>query len=1238
MHVLSEIENIIEETLPVNVEVAFKFVLAAAIGWLVLHVYDFVARFILFKKVGIARWKALIPFYGAALNYKAIGMSGLWAFSQLPIIIVTIFELKLPVWLTGVVILLEYGVDFVYAVHFAKSFQRKWGTGVLAFVIPRTMKIVAACSSKFKYDEKQNRLKYAYVGGKYVPASEAKKERMLLAEQERQKTIEELRREPEPPEKKGFLKKITDGIVKHHKVVLAVVTLLAAGSLVLMTRVNVNKDLTRYMPESSETSQGLNIMYSEYDEVLAMPLTVMVKDLDANEREVERDYLKNLDGVKSLDYEDSEDYHKENQTRYELTIKGKADSDNAKKVLDAIKAHYAELGKEIKLRGEVSMMNTPSLEIWVVAIAVLAALVILIVMSESYVEPVLYLISIGLAIAINMGTNAFLPSVSQVTNSITAVLQLALSMDYSIMLATEFHREKMRGKDKITAMKAALARSFTAISASSVTTIVGMLVLLMMSFTIGRDLGIVLAKGVLLCLLSIFTALPALLIIFDGLIEKTRKAAFQPKLDLLGDVAFKIRKFAVPVFLVIMGVSFAMQMRVNNLYSNTDSESIDEVFGPYNQTVILYDQEDEEKAADLCKKIEADKPDAKVMCYGNTINQPVRNNELVPQLAKLGTTTELSDEKINFVYYHAFDRDEQHAVTIGDFVDFLINADGELAKQITPEMREKLGRLAVFTRANSVHAWRSNSELAEIMNLPWDKIQDLMVLYGARYDSGARMTMPEVASFVRSSVMTNPTYAAMLPSDINDKLEMLDAALELIDWIGADTIIAIDDGINNSTITDADIREILDDLGVPAGMQSYVAKKLKTGRFLLRLLADNTSMTATDLATNLGLDSTSTRLLYSLRAQLNGYGTYGMSLSDLVYFIRDYVANSSFANRIGENEKTMVDAIGHIIDRIDAPQTASQLYELISPLSNDLARNKIELATIYHGAKTALPQDFTMTVEKLIAFLSDDMLNDDRFDEVIDDDTRQQIISGDEKITDAKEQLLHGGYGRIIIRTKLPAEGEETFAFIKQIREEIDTRELSQPAYIIGNSAMAYEMSKTFTQESNLITIVTAIVIYLVVAISFKSWSIPVLLVAIIQTAVWVTMTITGLTDGSIYFLSLIIVQSLLMGATIDYAIMYTEQFVAARERGEKLSTAVATAYNKSIQAILTSAGVLTIVTAIVGNLAGGTAAKICKTISDGTFFSTLLILLLLPAMIAACDKIIIKKKKTVAKTKKSSK
>ena len=174
---------------------------------------------------------------------------------------------------------------------------------------------------------------------------------------------------------------------------------------------------------------------------------------------------------------------------------------------------------------------------------------------------------------------------------------------------------------------------------------------------------------------------------------------------------------------------------------------------------------------------------------------------------------------------------------------------------------------------------------------------------------------------------------------------------------------------------------------------------------------------------------------------------------------------------------------------------------------------------------------------------------------------------------------------------------------------------------------MAYEMSQTFQSELDFITVLTMLFIFVVVALTFKSLTIPFILVLLIQCAVFVSMGIMSFSGEGVYFIALLIVQSILMGATIDYAILYTSYYIENRKTMDKRE-AIINSYNKSIGTILTSASILILVTFVVGKFTSGITSKICNTLSQGTLCAEVLILTLLPGLLAVCDKFIIKNKK----------
>ena len=295
------------------------------------------------------------------------------------------------------------------------------------------------------------------------------------------------------------MRKITDFIVNKRNIILVIFVILTGVCLYTSTKVNINSDIAKYLPATSETKIGKDIMDEEFDEIKSSTLNVMFKNLSEEEKQEKLKELQNIEGVSSVDYDNTKEYNNGDYTLYTINVDDYDHSKTAEHIYDTV-----DNMKPAAMSGSIYTEFKPVLQVWIIAVAIAMAMVILTILSESYIEPWLYLTSIGIAVFINKGTNIIFPSVSNITDSITAILQLALSMDYSIMLSNRYRQERSKEKDKEKAMKNALFDSFKAISSSSITTVVGLLALVFMSFTIGRDLGLVLAKGVLLSLVSIF--------------------------------------------------------------------------------------------------------------------------------------------------------------------------------------------------------------------------------------------------------------------------------------------------------------------------------------------------------------------------------------------------------------------------------------------------------------------------------------------------------------------------------------------------------------------------------------------------------------------------------------------------------------------------------------------------------------------------------------------------------------
>ncbi len=1204
------------------------------------------------------------------------------------------------------------------------------------------------------------------------------------------------------------MKKITDVIINKRYFILLLFIVFTIISAILSSKVKINYDIAEYMPDTSETRIGMDIMEKEFSGTETSTLNLMFENLEDGKKLDIKSDLESIEGVQSVDYDSTENYNKENYTLYVITVDDKSDSQKATDVYNQITENYKDY--TIYTSGNVSESNKSVLPIWIVALAVASSLVILLIMCESYVEPFLFLISILMAVVLNKGTNIICQNVSNITNSIAAILQMALSMDYSIMLMNRYDQEKKNNKDKVTAMKDALYKAFQAISSSSVTTIVGLLALVFMSFKIGKDLGFVLAKGVLFSLICIFFVLPALILMFDKWIVKTKKKSPTIKLNKLGGFSYKARVIAVPLFLIVFITSFLLKGHLGINYTDTQSDTIADVFSENNQIAILYKNEDEEKVDKYLKQLENKEKVDEVLAYGNTINEKLTYDKLNNKLEDLGSDVKVEDYLLKILFYHYYNQDANTKMTFNDFINFIEEEaynNPKTNEKISDETKKDITRLKNFITVSSMNKKRTASDLANIMDMEKSKIDDILIYYLSK-NNNTQISLNEFINFMNKDVLTNKKYAVKINNESKNKLNTLAKFTNKQTLQNKMTCNQMSQlfGIDNNTmkelykyyilINDIDVKmtfsefanfvlnDVLKDSNYAKSFDNATIQNIKllstfsnkniitkqmnskelanlfgidetkinqilllkygkqdtnidyltiTPNEFVKLILDNkealdtgtiqqmqllyTIMTNTlnnknftykELSQIIGIDINNTKNIYTLyvsnknntsmtprefvnfilahqkdsalagkiknstikdltliQSVMNGvinnkkynnneissllninkeninllYGLYNskyinknpsLSLKEFVNFLlKNVVTNKEYSSNIDKEQISRLNTVNSIMQATmnNTTYTVDEIFAIISNLSNDVEKNTVDMLYIYYGSEKQYNNEWKMTVEEFVKCLNDDILQDERFTDFIEEDMRNDIIEAKTTIQDARELLIGDNYSRIVLNTKLAPESPETFEFIKNVKETFG-KEL-EDVYVIGDSPMSYEMSQSFDNELNVITIITMIAIFIVVAITFKSITIPVILVLTIQTAVYLTMGILSIIGENVYFISILIVQSILMGATIDYAILYTSYYLEHRKK-EGIKESIIDSYNKSINTILTSSSILIIVTLIIAKFASAIAAKICKTISEGTLCSTILILTLLPAVLAFCDKLVVKKNKKI--------
>jgi predicted RND superfamily exporter protein len=291
----------------------------------------------------------------------------------------------------------------------------------------------------------------------------------------------------------------------------------------LIPKVTINKDQSKYLAKDSNMAQGYEIINKEFPAVvMGDSFQIVFENLTPTQKQTIHKELAEFDGVESVDYDiDSVEYNSKTMSMYLVHTKYAGDNEKVSNIIREIRDEYEDsytlysyyTGAQLDVLDKLTPM------------AITIGIIILLIMCKSLFEPFLLLISIGVAILINMGTNVIFESVSDMTFSIAAIFQLVLSIDYSIMLLHRYQQEfELLGRrNKTKAMRNAVMGAFKSVSSSSFTTIIGLLVLLLMSFTIGRDIGLVISKGVFLSFACVFTVMPSLILWFDDVVNKCDK-------------------------------------------------------------------------------------------------------------------------------------------------------------------------------------------------------------------------------------------------------------------------------------------------------------------------------------------------------------------------------------------------------------------------------------------------------------------------------------------------------------------------------------------------------------------------------------------------------------------------------------------------------------------------------------------------------------------------------------------
>ena len=423
-------------------------------------------------------------------------------------------------------------------------------------------------------------------------------------------------------------KKFFQQVVDHRKLLMVIFIAAALICAVLQNFVAVDYDVTDYLPEDSSSTVSLNKMDEEFDGSIPNA-RVMIKNVSIADALTYKSELEAIDGVtdvtwlddassttvpiETLDTDTVETYYKDGNALFSVSIAEDKRLEAVEDIRELIGDDNAMSGSAVSTA--VATTSTVSEVAKISVYAVLFVLLVLTVTTTSWLEPVVILLGLGTAVIINMGTNIIFGEISFVTNAAGSILQLAVSLDYSVFLFHRFLETTKTIKDPKEAMVDALTKSSSSILASGMTTVIGFLALVLMRFRIGPDLGLALAKGVGISLLTVFFFMPGLILASYPLIQKTRHRRFVPSFRKFGELIIKIMVPVSVIFLFLIVPAY-LASNSNSFYYGAshlfgpetqlgqDIEEIEDVFGKGDTYVMMVPRGDTAKEKELSDKLQ----------------------------------------------------------------------------------------------------------------------------------------------------------------------------------------------------------------------------------------------------------------------------------------------------------------------------------------------------------------------------------------------------------------------------------------------------------------------------------------------------------------------------------------------------------------------------------------------------------------------------------------------------------
>lgn len=412
--------------------------------------------------------------------------------------------------------------------------------------------------------------------------------------------------------KKSFWEKIATFIVDKRNGFFLLFIVLVIFCFFSSQWVSVNDNLIDYLPETTETRQGITLMENEF--ITYANAKLMVSNITYEEAEKIYEDLKDVEGVSSVSFED-EDNFRSASALFEITFAGEVADEISENAMEEIREMLSVYDLYISTEVGSSIADILDSEMnLVMIVAVIIIVSVLLFTSKTYLEIPVLLMTFGAAALLNVGSNFLLGEISFISDSIAIILQLALAIDYAIILCHRYTEER-NFKEAREAVISALSKAIPEVFSSSLTTISGLIALMFMQFEIGFDMGIVLIKAIILSIFSVFVLMPGLLMVFSKGIDKTKHKSFVPDISPFGRLVVKTRYIMPPLFIVLLILSFYFSKQSDYVYGYSKlttikqnetqiaEKMIKDTFGKTNLMALLVPNGDYEKEGKLIRHL-----------------------------------------------------------------------------------------------------------------------------------------------------------------------------------------------------------------------------------------------------------------------------------------------------------------------------------------------------------------------------------------------------------------------------------------------------------------------------------------------------------------------------------------------------------------------------------------------------------------------------------------------------------